>query len=99
MWCVSRVTTAQNLYRAATVRERDSTSIMLTSYIRAAMRRAKFEVLPDDGTYFGVIPGFQGLYANAETLEACRQKLEETLEDWILLGISEQHPLPVVNGL
>ena len=72
---------------------------MLTNYARAAMRRAKYERLPDDGSYYGEIPGFQGVYANAETLEDCRDELEEVLEEWILFRISEHLALPTVDGL
>lgn len=32
------------------------------------------------------------------TLEACREELEEVLEEWILFRISKNLPLPVVNG-
>lgn len=71
---------------------------MLTNYIKAAMRKAKYEILPDDGTFYGEIPGFKGVYANAETLEACREELEEVLEEWILFRISKNLPLPVVKG-
>ena len=63
------------------------------------MRRANYEILPDDGTYYGEIPGFPGVYANADTLEACREEFEEVLEDWILLGVYEHHELPVVEGI
>jgi predicted RNase H-like HicB family nuclease len=72
---------------------------MLTNYIRAAMHRAKYEILPDDSTFYGEIPGFDGVYANAGTLEACREELEEVLEEWILLRVSRNLPLPVVDGL
>ena len=72
---------------------------MLTNYIRAAMRRARYEILRDDGTFYGEIPGFNGVYANAETLEACREELEEVLEEWILLRVSRNLPLPEVDGL
>jgi predicted RNase H-like HicB family nuclease len=58
---------------------------LLTDYIRAAMHRAKYEILEDDGSFYGEIPGFQGVYANADTLEACREELESVLEGWILL--------------
>lgn len=51
---------------------------MLTSYIRAAMRRAHYEILPDDGTFYGAIPGFQGVWANAATLEACRESCKKS---------------------
>lgn len=72
---------------------------MLIEYIRAAMRRAKYEILPDDGTFYGEIPGFDGVYANADTLEACREELEEVLEEWILLRVSKNLSLPVVDGI
>jgi predicted RNase H-like HicB family nuclease len=72
---------------------------MLTPYIAAAMRHATYEILPDDGSYYGEIPGFQGVYANAPTLEACREQLQEVLEEWILLGVALHHPLPTVDGL
>ncbi len=36
---------------------------MLTAYIRAALRRARYEILPDDGMFYGEIPGFEGVYA------------------------------------
>jgi predicted RNase H-like HicB family nuclease len=72
---------------------------MLTRYIRAAMQKARYEILPDDNTFYGEIPGFQGIYANASTLEACRNELEEALEEWILLRISRNLPLPVVDGI
>lgn len=72
---------------------------MLTSYIRAAMRKAKYEILSDDGTYYGEIPGFKGVYANARSLEACRQELEDVLEEWILFRVSRNLQLPVINGI
>ena len=71
---------------------------MLTEYIRAAMRRATYEIL-SDGTFYGEIAGFQGVYANAETLEACREQLQEVLEGWIVLGLRMGHSLPVVEGV
>lgn len=72
---------------------------MLKKYIRAAMKKAKYEILPDDGSFYGEIPGFQGVYANADTLEECREELEEVLEDWILLSVSLHFPLPAVDGI
>ena len=72
---------------------------MLTSYIRAAMGRAKYEILADDGTFYGEVPGFEGVYANADTLEDCRGELEEVLEEWMLFRIAKNLPLPVVDGI
>ncbi len=72
---------------------------MLSQYIQAAMNQAKYEILGDDGSYYGEIPNFQGVYANALTLEECRNELAEVLEEWIFLHLSDNTPLPVVNGL
>ncbi|MBL7075415.1 type II toxin-antitoxin system HicB family antitoxin [candidate division KSB1 bacterium] len=72
---------------------------MLTEYINAAMKKAKYEILSDDNTFYGEIPGFDGVYANAGTLEACRDELEEVLEEWIFFRISRNLPLPTVEGI
>ena len=72
---------------------------MLTDYIKAAMRRAHYEILPDDGSFYGEIESFAGVYADATTLEACRDELEEVLEEWILLRVARHLDLPVVEGL
>ncbi len=71
---------------------------MLTEYIQAAMRRAAYEILAD-GSYYGEIPGLQGVYANAETLVDCQEELQEVLEGWIVLGLRLGHTLPVVGGV
>ena len=72
---------------------------MLAEYFHLALRHAHYEILPDDGTFYGEIPGFQGVYANAETLEACRDLLAEVLEEWTLLRIARHLPLPIVDGI
>lgn len=72
---------------------------MLTKYIQAAMRQAKYEILSDDGSFYGEIPGFDGVYANADTLENCRAELEEVLEEWVLFRVSRNLSLPVVDGV
>lgn len=72
---------------------------MITDYIRAAMRLAHYEILPENNTYYGRVPGFQGVWANAPTLEACREELQEVLEDWILLALRHGDPLPIVDGI
>lgn len=71
---------------------------MLTEYIKAAMQKAKYEIL-DDKSFYGEIPGFKGLYSNELTLEDCRSELEHTLEDWILISISKNLPLPALGKI
>ena len=72
---------------------------MLLDYINAAMRQAKYEILSDDGTFYGEIPTFKGIYANAGSLEACREELAEVLEEWILFRVSKNLSLPTVDGI
>lgn len=72
---------------------------MLREYVRGAMHRARYEILEDDQTYYGEIPGFEGVYANAESLEACREELEEVLEEWVLFRVSRTLEVPEVNGI
>ncbi len=66
---------------------------MLTRYIQAAMNKVRYEIL-EDGTYYGEIPPCRGVWANARTLEACRQELQEVLEEWLLLKIKDDDPIP-----
>lgn len=68
---------------------------MVSKYVKAAMGKARYETLPDS-TFYGEIVGFDGVYANADTLEECRDELEEVLEGWILLRVSLHYPLPVL---
>lgn len=72
---------------------------MLQQYMKAAMKKARYEILPDDSTFYGEIAGFDGVYANADTLEECRDELEEVLEGWILLRISLHYPLPTIDDI
>ena len=72
---------------------------MLTEYVQAALRGAKYEILSDDGSYYGEIPGFQGVYAHAGTLEECREELREVLEEWILFRVSRNLGVPVAEGI
>ncbi len=62
------------------------------------MRQARFELL-EDGTFYGSIPGFEGVWANAPTEEECRQELQEVLEEWIIFRLKHDLPLPVVGDL
>jgi predicted RNase H-like HicB family nuclease len=71
---------------------------MFTRYVRAALHRATYKLL-EDGTYFGEIPGFDGVWAAAPSLEACREELEEVIEEWLLLRVSRHLALPAVDGL
>ena len=72
--------------------------IMFNEYIDKAMQHARYEQI-EDGTCFGWIPGFKGVWANQPTEQECRKELREVLEGWILLNIADHTPLPVVDGM
>ena len=72
---------------------------MLTAYINAAMRIAHYELLDGGEGYIGKIPGLQGVWANSDTLEACRDELREVLEEWIILNLKMKHHIPVIDGI
>lgn len=71
---------------------------MLMDYLKAALRHARYEILSDDGSFYGEIPECNGVYANASTLEACREELEEVLEEWVLFRVYKNLSLPVIDG-
>ena len=72
---------------------------LLTRYLAAAMNLARYEILADDGTFYGEIPGLDGVLANAPTLEHCREELREVLEGWIVLGLLLGHRIPELDDI
>jgi predicted RNase H-like HicB family nuclease len=72
---------------------------MLIAYINAAIRKARYAILPDGKGYFGNIAELQGVWANAGSLKACREKLQEVLEEWMVLGLRMGHHLPEIDGI
>ena len=68
---------------------------MLTEYIHAALKKANYMLL-DDGSWYADIPDFQGVWANGETVEDCRSELKEVLEEWLMLKIRDDDPIPAV---
>jgi len=59
---------------------------MITSFIELKLKNASYKILADR-TYFGEIKGLKGVWANAKTLEKCREELKEVLEDWTVVKI------------
>ncbi len=72
---------------------------MITAYISEAMKCARYKIL-DDGTFFGEIAELRGVWADASTLEECRQQLQEVLEDWLILKLRDNDDdIPVIAGI
>ena len=71
---------------------------MLFEYIQKTLERAQYKQL-DDGTWFAEIPGFEGVWANANTVEECRTELKEVLDEWLVLKIRDHDQIPEIEGI
>jgi predicted RNase H-like HicB family nuclease len=71
---------------------------MLTAYIQAAMRSARYEWLPEDNLYYGEIPGLPGVWATSASQDDLPARLQDVLEGWIALGLALHHPIPAIDG-
>ena len=60
---------------------------MLAHFLDVAMEMATYEIIEDDATYWGEIPGLQGVWARHQTLAGCQRELREALSDWIALRL------------
>lgn len=65
---------------------------MIFDYINCALKKAEYKKL-DDGTWYASIPGFEGVWANGETVEACRHELSEVMEEWLILKLRDNDPI------
>jgi predicted RNase H-like HicB family nuclease len=71
---------------------------MILEYCDKAMDKAEYKKL-EDGSWFAEISGFQGVWANGNTVEECRRELITVLEEWLILKLRDREPIPQVNGL
>lgn len=66
---------------------------MLSEYIEKQFKKAKFKVLKD-GSYFGSISIFPGVWANRKTLASCEKELREVLEESLILKVRNKESIP-----
>lgn len=67
---------------------------MLSDYLEAAMKRARFENT-EQGRIFGTIGGAPGVWAEGTTHDECQDELREVLEEWLILSLRRGESLPV----
>ena len=72
---------------------------MMSEYLQHAMAQAHYQVLPDNEGSSGWIEGFQGVWANAGSLEECRNEIREVLEEWTILRLKMGHQAPVIDNI
>ncbi len=66
---------------------------MITNFIDSKLKQAEYKVLKD-GSFFSEIANTPGVWAEAENMEDCREKLKEVLEDWIVVKIRSGERIP-----
>lgn len=71
---------------------------MILEYITKALEKSSYKKL-EDGTWFAEIPDFEGVWANASNVEACRKELVEVLEEWLILKLRDKEPIPPLEGV
>ncbi len=71
---------------------------LLTSYIKAAMSKTVIEKF-DDGSFYAEIPECVGLWANEDSIEDCIGVIREALEEWIMIKLIENDPLPIIDDI
>ncbi len=66
---------------------------MIQAYLNASLKNARYKQI-DNGKWFAEIPGFDGVWASADSVEICRNELIEVLEEWLILKIRDGDEIP-----
>ena len=72
---------------------------MILDYVAAAMERAHYELIEDEEPFYGEIQEIPGVWATAASLEECRRRLAQALEDWLLFSIRRGDPIPPIGDV
>jgi predicted RNase H-like HicB family nuclease len=71
---------------------------MITEYIKAALSKAKYELIEDEEPYYGEVPELEGVWATGKTLEECRKNLVEVIDGWIIVRLRKGLPIPPIGA-
>lgn len=71
---------------------------MILDYVNKSLEKSTYKQL-EDGTWFAEISGFEGVWANGPTVEACRRELVEVVEEWLILKLGDNDPIPPIEGI
>jgi len=70
---------------------------LITEYIEAALRRAKYEIIDDEEPYYGEVQELEGVWATGKTLEECRHNLADVIDSWLVLSLKRGLPIPPIG--
>ncbi len=69
----------------------------MTQYIQAALENARYEIIDDEKPYYGEVPKLDGVWGSGNTLEECRQNLEEVIDEWVLVRLTKGLSIPQID--
>jgi predicted RNase H-like HicB family nuclease len=70
----------------------------MTEYVCNAMSKARYQVL-EDGTYYADVFLCPGVWATGDTVEECRDALEDVLTEWLVTAYEGREPMASVTEL
>lgn len=71
---------------------------MIREYVERGLRRARYDKL-EDGTFVAEVPGLKGVLSTAPSLEECRERLGEVIEEWVLVRVAKGLKVPALDGI
>ncbi|MCD5425048.1 MAG: type II toxin-antitoxin system HicB family antitoxin [Methanosarcinaceae archaeon] len=71
---------------------------MIIEYIKAALSKAKFEIIEDEEPYYGEVCELEGVWATGKTLDECRKNLAEVVDGWIVVRLRKGLPIPQMDA-
>jgi predicted RNase H-like HicB family nuclease len=74
-----------------------SVQFLLSEYISQALSQAEYDKLEDE-SFSGRIAACPDVVAFGATLRECEDELRSTLEEWLWLGLTLGHQLPMIEG-
>ena len=72
---------------------------MICRYIEVALKRAHYELIEDDEPFYGEVAELQGVWATGKSLEECRERLGEAIEDWLVFSLANGFPIPALGDV
>ena len=72
---------------------------MLQNYIQAAIRRAKYEFIPNEGYFYCEIPECRGVFVKANSIEEAREEIIEILEEWLFIRLRKNLDIPIIDDI
>lgn len=72
--------------------EQERPPLLVSEYVYSAMAKARYQVL-EDGSYYGDVFLCPGVWATGDTVEQCRDALQDVLVEWLVSAYEDREPV------